>query len=130
MARSNPYGIGGLGFSADAVITHVGRFTMLVDGTRTGRLLVTEGMPYISVWAGQILPVAAGTGATLTLEFAVRPQSDMGDYQWFPFGSVVLVPNVPAIVFAIDFPASVVRVKGARVPGFDTIVDYVLGAHA
>lgn len=139
MSRAGALGVGGPGFAADAVTTSRGRLRLGTDGgfpsTVRSFPLVTEGLPKLRVWAWQTAPLVLAEGATVTLEFTVRPTAagDVSADEWLPLvQSVVLAPgNTGQVIFDVEFPASKIRIKAVAAEGDpDTTIEYVLAANA
>lgn len=100
--------------------------------------LVSEGMPYLSVWANQLSPIVAGAGATVVLQYMVRASTagdDTSD-EWLVLGPVIaLAPGVPNVILGgavpFVFPATKIRLFAIGAQGAGaTAIDYVLGANA
>ena len=128
---SPSYGVGGLGFSANAVSTSRGRLVVPAGDTEASLFLLTEGITRLRVWANQTAPAGAGQGVALTLEFMVRAINPVknGD-DWLPLlPPIVLIPGIPNIVFDTEFSATKIRLSadGFGNPGDpDTVIDYIL----
>lgn len=136
--RATPYGVGGW-FGARAVATSRGRLVLSNAGAFFSIPLLTEGIPSLALWANQSAPLVAGQGATVTVQFMVRPITG-GDVstsdEWLDLApGIVLAPGVPGVVFGggvpFIFPAAKIRLKTVRAVGAGaTTIDYVLGANA
>lgn len=124
----------GAGFGATSRAESTSRGRLLGAGNITSLPLLTVGMPHLSFWLRQTSPVVVGQGATIFLEFSVRPlnlgpSTDATD-EWLPLQGtpIVLDPAGTPSIVNLFFPAAKIRLRTFQ--GFAVTLDYVLGCSA
>lgn len=131
MSAPSSYGAG-LGATSRAMSNSRGRLVGV--GNLESLPLLTVGMPNLSFWMRQTAPVIVGQGASVFLEFSVRPLTlgpslDASD-EWLPLQTapIVLDPGGTVSLVNLFFPAAKIRLRTFQ--GFAVTFDYVLGCSA
>ncbi len=123
--------------------------TAASTSTSRGRLVGTEGavnsdplltvnMPHLHFWMLQVSPVVAGQGASIELQYSVRPRvvgrtANATSDEWLALSTtaIILDPSglTPTRIY-IPFPASKIRIRATGFASGAFTLDYVLACAA